>query len=685
MKLRMCSINRGGEMKKYITFLLLACVALPVYAQMTSAAVVSTDLRSNDDVYEYCYYSCKVWGYFKYFHSEVAKGPDTVQWDDALLAHLAEITAQGVTTDQYYQSLLAMLDKAGDMAEPGSDPPEIPEDLKPNLDLSWFDDTFITNNSELQARLLEVQEKFRPQDNYYVTRGLAPNFSSDDGYFACAMNPPPLRIRLLGLFRYWNAIQYFFPYKTIMDQHWDATLVEMLPYFITCACLDDYTGAVLRLSRRIDDTHGFVSGPNVGAFLGQYVIPVAVETVDEHSVVYRVLSDDLDIAVGDILLEINGVPIATLKANLRPFTAASNPAAANRILDIDIFRGEQETQPVNELTLKDASGNTYVAFAARDMTLSLYKSKLHQPQYDTWCIMDCGGQSFGYIHMGLLQSAEIGQMFTDLWDTNGLVFDIRDYPHGTLWYLVNYLFDEDVFIAKFTKPSVTYPGTITWKNETLHVNNTSMGVYNKKLAVIFNEETLSQAEYTSMGLERHPHAVKIGSQTSGADGNVTKIYFPGRLTMMFTGLGVFYPDGTETQRIGIVPDIEVRPTIESIRESRDEPLETALAFLASRVNIDYFLAEQSGNQADISWQAWSEGNLQGWNLYRVDGKWQNPMIAPIPVKLNDDVIPAQGTASEPNVYNYVDPLQGNPMYFYMLEALYTDSDSECWKTILLRD
>ena len=71
----------------------------------------------------------------------------------------------------------------------------------------------------------------------------------------------------------------------------------------------------------------------------------------------------------------------------------------------------------------------------------------------------------------------------------------------------------------------------------------------------------------------------IGSQTAGADGNVSFITFPGNYTTRFSGIGVYYPDGEETQRIGIVPDIEVKPTIQGVREGRDEVLEKALELL----------------------------------------------------------------------------------------------------------
>jgi hypothetical protein len=45
---------------------------------------------------------------------------------------------------------------------------------------------------------------------------------------------------------------------------------------------------------------------------------------------------------------------------------------------------------------------------------------------------------------------------------------------------------------------------------------------------------------------------------------------------MISGIGVFYPDKGPTQRIGIVPNVEVKPTIAGIRAGRDEVLEEAL-------------------------------------------------------------------------------------------------------------
>lgn len=59
-------------------------------------------------------------------------------------------------------------------------------------------------------------------------------------------------------------------------------------------------------------------------------------------------------------------------------------------------------------------------------------------------------------------------------------------------------------------------------------------------------------------------------------------YFPGGIRPIISGIGVYYPDGTETQRFGIVPDIEVKPTIEGIQEGRDEVLEKVIEIIHAR-------------------------------------------------------------------------------------------------------
>jgi len=71
----------------------------------------------------------------------------------------------------------------------------------------------------------------------------------------------------------------------------------------------------------------------------------------------------------------------------------------------------------------------------------------------------------------------------------------------------------------------------------------------------------------------------IGSTTARANGDRSKLILPDNLEVGFTGFGCYYPDGTPTQRAGIIPDIWVEPTIEGIRAGRDELLEMAISII----------------------------------------------------------------------------------------------------------
>jgi len=96
---------------------------------------------------------------------------------------------------------------------------------------------------------------------------------------------------------------------------------------------------------------------------------------------------------------------------------------------------------------------------------------------------------------------------------------------------------------------------------------------------LINEFSQSHAEFMAMKYRCAPNTLVIGSTTAGADGNVSKIVLPGNIYTSFTGLGVYCPDGRKTQKIGIIPDIEVKPTIRGVRSGHDEVLDKAIEFI----------------------------------------------------------------------------------------------------------
>lgn len=82
-----------------------------------------------------------------------------------------------------------------------------------------------------------------------------------------------------------------------------------------------------------------------------------------------------------------------------------------------------------------------------------------------------------------------------------------------------------------------------------------------------------------MALRKAPNATVIGENSIGADGNVANINLPGGVITTITGIGIYTPETSETQRVGIEPDIYVKPTIQGIRDGKDELLDYAIELI----------------------------------------------------------------------------------------------------------
>ena len=163
-------------------------------------------------------------------------------------------------------------------------------------------------------------------------------------------------------------------------------------------------------------------------------------------------------------------------------------------------------------------------------------------------------------------------------NTKGIIFDLRHYPNWTIYEICRFLSVDKQPFATFVKPDYSYPGTFHCDPPTT-CGRKRHRRYAGKIVILINEYTQSRGEFTAMALRTLPDAICIGSQTAGADGNVATLVFPGNCKVLMTSLGVYYPDGRQTQRIGLVPDIEIKPSIEGVRGQIDEVLERGIRYI----------------------------------------------------------------------------------------------------------
>jgi carboxyl-terminal processing protease len=526
----------------------------------------------------------RVWGFLKYHHPGIAR--PHVDWDSVLVASIAPVQA-AQTRQHFNEELTKLLRLLGPLpAQANALPAHL---IERNVDMAWLqqDPALAPPLRTALQRVLACHAFATPHPYLQVNRyGIISH--QERAYASPAL--PPLAYRLLGLFRYWNIIQYYYPYKYAIGGDWNAILPRFIPRFQQACTPLAYHLLVVELVAQLHDTHGFVYGSAVlAAEVGEYYPPLELAYLDGHVVVARLyptaVAGPLPLAVGAVVLAVGGVPVQQLLARYRPYVAASTAAAAQREALRFLLRGSATDSLI--LTVQTSAGPHTVRLprplgihATTDAPyLTYYRSRQEPDTAAAW--RELPGQ-VGYVHLGRLKADQLIALRPRLLAMKGLVLDLRTYPpNGLVEQLSACLQAPGVPYATFVAPLLAYPG-YAYEAATY---STPAGLvdlpapYSGQVVVLVNEKTQSYAELSAMLLQAIPGAVVVGSETAGADGNIVAVPFPGGLLTYYSGIGVYYPDGRETQRVGIVPTRQVRPTVAGLQASRDEVLDQALRYL----------------------------------------------------------------------------------------------------------
>ena len=386
------------------------------------------------------------------------------------------------------------------------------------------------------------------------------------------MKLPDAGFQLLALFRFWNIVQYWSPYRDIMGEDWNQVLLAFVPRVALAKTSEDYQLQMMALIARAHDTHANLwSSLQLRPPAGPCQLPVNMRFIENRAVVagYRdaTAGPATGLVPGDVLEALDGVPIPQLLQRWRPYYGASNEAAALRDIGNALTNG-----PCEDSKLRLLRGNDALELTAKRLPKNSGGSVFHDLPGETFRRLTDG---VAYLKLSSVKAADVAHYIDSAAGIKGLIIDLRNYPSEFVVYSLGALLvDKETPFARFTVGDLSNPGAFHFDHE---VSLTpGQPHYSGKLVILVDEVTLSQAEYTSMAFRSAPNAYVIGSTTAGADGNVSAVPLPGGFRSLISGIGVFYPDKRPTQRVGILPDLEVKPTIAAIRAGRDELLEAAL-------------------------------------------------------------------------------------------------------------
>lgn len=519
----------------------------------------------------------RVWGFLKYYHPAVASG--RYNWDYELFRILASYLKVGNQAERD-NLLLEWIGTLGEIRACNKcNPASNNAVLAP--DLSWISNSKLSD--KLEKTLLHIYQNRSQGPHYYIASNPNagnPKFLNENGYEDIPF--PDVGFRVLALYRYWNMIQYFFPYKYLTEKDWNDLLFEYLPIFINAKNELEYELAVLSLINEAHDTHANIwsGAERIEEIRGNFFPPVVTQFIEGKLVVtdfYTARPSENDamaakvgLNIGDIITKINNVPIDKLIEERLTLYPASNNVTKLRNIAPDLLRSEKKSIDIEFQRNGEIRNKKLDLFAKESLN------------YFSWYRKDKEGKSYklldgniGYVNLKNIVPDDVAKIKTEFLNTKGIIIDIRNYPSNFVPFsLGSFFVNEDTPFVKFTRANFNNPGEFEF-TESLVIPKSDT-TYEGKLIVLVNEITQSQAEYTSMAFRAGANTTIIGSKTAGADGNVSKISFPGGINSTISGIGVYYPDGTQTQRIGIVPDIEMLPTVNGIRAGRDELLEKAI-------------------------------------------------------------------------------------------------------------
>lgn len=515
--------------------------------------------------------TAKLWGFLKYYHPHVADGK--YNWDEELFKILPRIK-NCENTEQLSQLYLDWINSLGDVKEKKQiDPKNDVKYFEKNFDLSWIDNAAIFL-PELSEKLRHIEANRHQGKKHYVSSSKKiGNIEMRNEIDYKGFDWKDENLRLLSLFRGWNLIEYFFPYKYQTDTDWDEVLNTMIPKFLYPETETDFHLAMLELIVNINDSHAYFTTDKTEAFFGSYKIPAIFKLIDNKAVITRFYDDSLarmdDLRVGDVITKINGRDVGEIFKEQEKYITGSNNARKRFMAVSYIFNGESNAVDIECIRGGESFSKSVSRYLFKD-----FKPK--SDKIEPFKILD---GNIGYVNMGIIKSNEISNSMASVQNTKAIIFDLRIYPKEDVHSIINYIASEGHDFYKRIYPDLDYPGKFIWQDGEHQFRKNEQLKYEGKVILLVNERSQSYAEFVAMRLQTGDHVTTIGSQTSGADGKMSVLEMVGGFKLWITGTGIFYPDGTETQRKGVKIDIEVKPTIQGIIDGRDEVLERAIEFV----------------------------------------------------------------------------------------------------------
>lgn len=392
--------------------------------------------------------------------------------------------------------------------------------------------------------------------------------------------------RLAAVAVLWGVMEHFYPYfdvppydGTAMD--WDGAMREAFREAAMNEGEMEFEHTLRRMVAKLYDGHGSVNGP---AQRTSGMLPLAMAWAGDDQVVSgKGAAAPEEIAPGDTIVSINGRAIGEW---VREESAEVSGATQGWVRSIVASRighapfGAPGSPDPCAMELRRPDGEVY-----KTQVSSVSFERIDEPAF----VRPKNGAEIApgirYFDLNVAENAALKEAMPILAKAEGIVFDMRGYPGGAAYQLMQHLIDAPATSAQWNVPIVTLPDGEGWEWNTggRWPLKPAKPRLTARVAFVTDGRAISYAESIMGIVEAYGMGEIVGATTAGTNGNVNPFKLPGGATVSWTGMKVLKHDGSRHHGVGIAPTVPCEPTAAGIAAGRDEVLEKAVEVLKGKI------------------------------------------------------------------------------------------------------
>lgn len=525
---------------------------------------------------------CKVWGVMKYYEPKISAGK--YDWDKILIKEILKVNKikspeeYKLEMDKWVSNYILI-------------------DIKSDINLKNYDDflelTLLDTNLLMSSTIDRLRWITTTTENsfyysYYPQVQKVRDYFKNEKLYLEITKDVKMEYRLLSLFRFWNIVNYYYPYKEMISESLDSILKKFIPLFINAIDYNSYVKLILKLAYSIEDAHSSVyfpddidGGKNIGGINKNIFYPsFNAQFIQDKLIITELFSDSIlndKYRIGDEIIKVNNKTIVDCVREIdeNALIPHSNDAFfLTRIFPV-ILKKPGQTNIV-EIKRNDLIFTDTIYTNSNRSIFSYWTSLTKKPSMK---ILD--SSTVYYYPASQDDSTFWLYLNKSDYQNKNFIFDLRSYPKYILDSIVKYFYNDSVAFVKGYFMS-SKPGCFVEKN--IPLRSFRKNRYSGRIIALVNSNTLSRGEYIVMALQGVKSTIVVGSQTAGADGDVASFPMIGGCAISMSTWGVYYPDGQLTQKKGVKINYEISQTIKGVIEGKDELLDAAKGILKNKIN-----------------------------------------------------------------------------------------------------